>query len=32
LAPGWRADLVRERVHESLPVVRQVWRAGERVA
>jgi alpha-D-ribose 1-methylphosphonate 5-triphosphate diphosphatase len=32
LAPGWRADLVRVHLHEDLPVVRQVWRAGERVA
>jgi alpha-D-ribose 1-methylphosphonate 5-triphosphate diphosphatase len=32
IAPGQRADLVRVRVHEGLPVVRQVWRAGERVA
>ena len=32
LAPGLRADLVRVRVHEEFPVVRQVWRAGERVA
>ena len=32
LAVGWRADLVRVRVHEDLPIVRQVWRAGERVA
>ena len=32
IAPGLRADLVRVRVHEDLPVVRQVWRAGERVA
>jgi alpha-D-ribose 1-methylphosphonate 5-triphosphate diphosphatase len=32
LSPGLRADLVRVRVHEGLPVVRQVWRAGERVA
>ena len=31
IAPGLRADLVRLRVHEGLPVVRQVWRAGERV-
>lgn len=31
LAPGLRADIVRVRVHEGLPVVRQVWRAGERV-
>ncbi len=29
---GMRADLVRVRVHEGMPVVRQVWRAGERVA
>jgi len=29
---GLRADLVRVRVHEGLAVVRQVWRAGERVA
>ena len=32
IAPGMRADLVRVRVHEGMPVVRQVWRAGERVA
>ncbi len=32
IAPGLRADLVRVRVHAGLPVVRQVWRAGERVA
>jgi alpha-D-ribose 1-methylphosphonate 5-triphosphate diphosphatase len=32
LAPGLRADLVRVRVHQGLPVVRQVWRSGERVA
>lgn len=31
LAPGLRADLVRIREHEGMPVVRQVWRAGERV-
>jgi alpha-D-ribose 1-methylphosphonate 5-triphosphate diphosphatase len=31
IEPGLRADLVRLRLHESLPVVRQVWRAGERV-
>jgi alpha-D-ribose 1-methylphosphonate 5-triphosphate diphosphatase len=31
LAPGLRADLVRVRVHRGAPVVRQVWRAGERV-
>ncbi|MBV9782800.1 MAG: alpha-D-ribose 1-methylphosphonate 5-triphosphate diphosphatase [Acidisphaera sp.] len=32
IAAGLRADLVRVRVHEGLAVVRQVWRAGERVA
>lgn len=32
LEPEQRADLVRVRVHDGLPVVRQVWRAGERVA
>ena len=32
IAPGQRADLVRVRMHDTLPVVRQVWRAGERVA
>jgi alpha-D-ribose 1-methylphosphonate 5-triphosphate diphosphatase len=32
IAVGLRADLVRVRVHDGLPVVRQVWRAGERVA
>jgi len=32
LAPGLRADLVRVRLFEGLPIVRQVWRAGERVA
>ena len=31
IAPGLRADLVRVCVHDGLPVVRQVWRAGERV-
>jgi len=31
LEPGLRADLARVRLHETLPVVRQVWRAGERV-
>ena len=31
LAEGQRADLVRVRVHETLPVVRQVWSGGERV-
>ncbi len=32
LEAGQRADLVRVRVHGNLPVVRQVWSAGERVA
>jgi alpha-D-ribose 1-methylphosphonate 5-triphosphate diphosphatase len=32
IAPGQRADLIRVRLHGRLPVVRQVWRAGERVA
>jgi alpha-D-ribose 1-methylphosphonate 5-triphosphate diphosphatase len=32
LEPGLRADLVRVTVHEGMPVVRHVWRAGERVA
>jgi alpha-D-ribose 1-methylphosphonate 5-triphosphate diphosphatase len=32
IAPAQRADLVRVRMHHSLPVVRQVWRTGERVA
>lgn len=32
IAPRQRADLVRVRLHDRLPVVRQVWRAGERVA
>jgi alpha-D-ribose 1-methylphosphonate 5-triphosphate diphosphatase len=32
IAPGQRADLVRVRMHGDLPIVRQVWRAGERVA
>jgi alpha-D-ribose 1-methylphosphonate 5-triphosphate diphosphatase len=32
LAPGLRADLVRVRLFEDLPVVRQVWCAGERAA
>ena len=32
IEPGLRADLIRVRVHDNLPVVRQVWRAGERVA
>jgi alpha-D-ribose 1-methylphosphonate 5-triphosphate diphosphatase len=31
LETGMRADLVRIRMHGTLPIVRQVWRAGERV-
>jgi alpha-D-ribose 1-methylphosphonate 5-triphosphate diphosphatase len=31
LEPDFRADLVRVRLHETLPIVRQVWSAGERV-
>ena len=31
LVAGQRADVVRVRVHETLPVVRQVWCGGERV-
>jgi alpha-D-ribose 1-methylphosphonate 5-triphosphate diphosphatase len=31
LAPGLRADVVRLRLHDNMPIVRQVWRAGERV-
>ena len=31
IAAGLRADLVRVREFEGMPVVRQVWRAGERV-
>ena len=30
LVPGLRADMARVRLHETLPVVRQVWCAGER--
>ncbi|GJD49777.1 Alpha-D-ribose 1-methylphosphonate 5-triphosphate diphosphatase [Methylobacterium crusticola] len=32
LAPSLRADLVRVRLAEGVPVVRQVWREGRRVA
>ncbi len=32
IAPGKRADLVRVRVHDGLPIVRAVWVAGIRVA
>lgn len=31
IAAGRRADLARVRTHEGAPVVRAVWRAGERV-
>lgn len=31
LQPGMRADVARVHLHGELPVVRQVWRAGERV-
>ena len=32
LAPGQRADLVRLRLHDGLPIVRDVYREGRRVA
>jgi alpha-D-ribose 1-methylphosphonate 5-triphosphate diphosphatase len=32
IAVGKRADLVRLRVAEAVPVVRSVWRTGRRVA
>ena len=32
IEPGLRADLLHVREHEGMPVVRQVWRAGERVS
>ena len=32
LAPGLRADLVRVGRQDTIPVVRQVWREGRRVA
>jgi alpha-D-ribose 1-methylphosphonate 5-triphosphate diphosphatase len=31
IAPGKRADLIRVRLVGTMPIVRQVWRAGERV-
>jgi alpha-D-ribose 1-methylphosphonate 5-triphosphate diphosphatase len=31
LETGMRADVVRVRMHDTLPIVRQVWSAGERV-
>jgi alpha-D-ribose 1-methylphosphonate 5-triphosphate diphosphatase len=32
IEPGLRADLVRLREHEGMPVVRMAWRGGERVS
>jgi len=32
IAPGRRADLVRFRLVEGLPVIRSVWRKGQRIA
>jgi alpha-D-ribose 1-methylphosphonate 5-triphosphate diphosphatase len=32
IAPGLRADVVRVRRENSVPVVRSVWREGKRVA
>jgi len=32
LQPGMRADLLRVRLYQGMPVIRAVWRAGERVA
>jgi alpha-D-ribose 1-methylphosphonate 5-triphosphate diphosphatase len=32
IAVGCRADLARVRVHQGMPVIREVWRAGERIA
>ena len=32
IAPGKRADLVRVRLHGDMPVVRGVWRQGQRVS
>jgi alpha-D-ribose 1-methylphosphonate 5-triphosphate diphosphatase len=32
IAPGQRADLVRVRMHGEMPVVKGVWRQGERVS
>ena len=31
LAPGKRADLIRVRVADGMPVVREVWRGGNRI-
>ncbi len=32
VVPGLRADLLRVRVHQGLPIVREVWVAGARAA
>jgi alpha-D-ribose 1-methylphosphonate 5-triphosphate diphosphatase len=32
IAVGLSADLVRVHIHEGMPIVRGVWRRGERVA
>ncbi len=32
IAPGAKADLVRVQTHGGTPIVREVWRAGQRVA
>ena len=32
IAPNMRADLIRVRLHEGTPVVRCVWREGQRIA
>jgi len=32
IAAGQRADLIRVRLHDDLPIVREVWRGGARVA
>jgi alpha-D-ribose 1-methylphosphonate 5-triphosphate diphosphatase len=32
IKPGLRADLIRVRPMESVPLVRDVWRNGEKVA
>ena len=32
LQAGLRADILRVRIHDNIPIVRQVFRAGERVA
>lgn len=32
LAPGQRADMIQVRFYENLPVIRAVWREGQRIA